>query len=456
MKKNDIFTAEIEAVSAEGNGICRIDGFAVFVSGGAVGDVAEIRIVKMLKNYAFGRLERLITPSPYRTDPICPCFQRCGGCVYRHISYEEELRIKHRRVADAVGRIGGFRDFPIDPIVGAERTDGYRNKAQLPVSLGKNGVEIGFFANHSHRITDTDRCLLQPEIFNKALKIFREFLNQTDNPPYIESEHKGVVRHLYLRLGEKTGELMVCPVINADCLNDEDRLVEMLRAGLPGLKTVVINTNTKRTNVILGEKNRTVLGGGYIEDELCGCRFRISPLSFYQVNRTQAEKLYTLCAEYADLSENDTLLDLYCGTGTIGLTMASRCKRLIGAEIVEQAVADARINAKINGIENAEFICADAAQAAQRLALKSVSPDVVIIDPPRKGCSAELIETIAKMLPKRVVYVSCDPATLARDLSRFAALPDGMSYLPVKITPLDMFPRTAHVECVVLMSKVQK
>ena len=451
LKKNDIFEAEIIDYTSEGSGICRIEGIAVFVPDTAVGDRAEIRIVKTAKNYAFGRLEKIISPSAERCQPDCGIFRKCGGCTFRHISYDAELDFKQKRVTDALTRIGGVKKDLITGIVGSDKISGYRNKAQLPLCNDPDGrIRAGFFAPRSHRVIPLTECALQTPVFNRAAEIFLEWANSRSLSVYDEREHKGVLRHLYLRSAEKTGELMVCVVANADSLPGEDELVGMLRESLPGLKTVVLNINKDKTNVIVGKKCRSLWGEGYITDELCGHSFRISPLSFYQVNRDQAERLYGIAGELAGISKHETLIDMYCGTGTIGLSMASKVKKLIGVEIIPQAVEDAKKNAAANGITNAEFICADAAVAAAQLRADEIKADCIVLDPPRKGCSAELIETVVSMSPKRIVYVSCDPATLARDISIFTK----HDYNVQKAVPVDMFPRTAHVETVCLLSKL--
>ena len=450
LKKNEIYTAEIIDYTTEGSGICRIDGMAVFVPNTAVGDVAEIKIVKAAKKYAFGRLEKIIVASPDRCCPDCDIFRKCGGCTFRHISYEAELRFKHKRVYDALTRIGGIDGELVMPIVGSASADGYRNKAQLPLTVDKEGrICAGFFAPRSHRVIPLETCALQSPVFNRAAAVFLEWANDVKPSVYNEQSHSGVLRHLYLRYGEKTKELMVCIVINADKLDHADKLSDALRAELPQLKTVVLNINREKTNVITGKKCIPIYGDGYITDELCGLRFRISPLSFYQVNRNQAERLYELAAEFADLKDGETLLDMYCGTGTIGLSMADKAGRLIGAEIIPQAVEDAKKNAAANSADNARFICADASQAAIQLKSEGIKPDCIVVDPPRKGCDSTLIEAICQMSPGRIVYVSCDPATLARDIRIFAE----KGYKVCKAVPVDMFPRTAHVETVVLMSR---
>ena len=450
LKKNDIVPLTITSATAEGSGVGKTDeGMAVFVPLSAVGDELDVRILKVKKTYAFGKIEKIIKHAPSRVKPDCPYFSKCGGCVWRHISYKEECEIKRQKFADAVSRIGGL-DAQVMPIIGSGRELRYRNKAQLPVGLSREGgLCMGFYALHSHRIIDCDDCLLQPECFADVMRITRGFMEKTDNDVYDEATGKGRLRHLYIRLGEVTNELMVCYVVNGNGLKQEDILLKMLREGLPNLKTVVINSNRENTNVILGAKNRVIYGSGYITDVLCGLKFKISPFSFWQVNRAQAETLYNKAREYAALTGEETLLDLYCGTGTIGLSMARDCKKLIGVEIIEDAVRDAENNAAVNSICNARFMCADAPEAAARLESEGVRPDVVVLDPPRKGCGEELVRTIGKMAPERVVYVSCDPATLARDLKTFAEI----GYKTEEVTPVDMFPRTAHVESACLMSR---
>ena len=354
------------------------------------------------------------------------------------------------RVYDAVTRIGGIKDFEFKDIISCERPDRYRNKAQFPIGRAKDGSAVfGFYSFHTHRIIPCDDCLLQPEAFNSVIEITKRFIDKTNADIYDETTGKGRLRHLYMRLGEITDELMVCYVVNGNGLKQEDELVRMLKDGLPNLKSVIINSNREKTNVVLGKKNRVAYGSDHITDVLCGLKFKISPFSFWQVNRAQAEKLYGKAKEYANLQKDEILLDLYCGTGTIGLTMAENCKTLVGAEIVEDAIKNANENAKANGIENARFICADASKAAAQLKAEGLQPDVVVLDPPRKGCGEDVILTVAQMSPKRVVYVSCDPATLARDLEIF----ESNGYKTKEVTPCDMFPRTAHVETVVLLSK---
>ncbi len=446
MKKNDVVVLDITATSTDGYGIGRHDGIAVFVPNSAEGDRVEAKILKVKKSYAYGKVERLITPSPDRIAPDCNTFSRCGGCVYRHISYKKECEIKAKKVEDCIRRIGGI-ELKAQPILAAENIQGYRNKAQLPIS--ENG-KTGFFAPHSHRIIETDACLLSPKIFNEIAAIFSQWITEYGISVYNEAEHKGLLRHLYMRIGAANEETMVVLVINSDTLPHSNELLEKLKALLGNrLCSFQININKRDTNVILGDTCRVLYGKEYITDTLCGVKVRISPLSFYQVNHDMTEQLYKKAAEYA-VPDGKNIIDLYCGAGTIGLSMAKAAKSIIGAEIVPEAVTDARLNAKENGIDNAEFICADAADAAKQLSNRGISADVVILDPPRKGCSEELLNTVAtEFSPERIVYISCDPATLARDCK----ILNDLGYKLKEYTPVDLFPRTHHIETIALLLK---
>lgn len=454
LQKNNIIELEITSMTAEGSGVGKTqEGIAVFVPLSAVGDKLRVKIIKVKKTYAFGKIEEIIIPSKDRKSADCPYFNQCGGCVYRHINYDAEKRIKEQKVKDAVTRIGGISEDKVKPLLCSGNPNRYRNKAQLPAGLDRDGnILLGFYAFHSHRIINCDDCMLQPEIFKKVIKITRDFMEETKQLPYDEKTGKGKLRHLYIRYGEKTDELMVCYVVNGNGLKKEDVLVANLKESLPNLKSVVINSNRERTNVILGAKNRVAYGRGYINDILCGLKFKISPLSFFQVNRETAEILYNKAREYASLTGKEILFDLYCGTGTIGLSMAKDCKQLIGVEVISQAIDDAKENARENNIDNARFICGDAAQAAVTLEKQGIKPDAIVVDPPRKGLDKELISTISRMNPQRIVYVSCDPATLARDLKIF----EENGYEIREITPVDMFPGTSHVESVCLLTKENK
>ena len=449
LKKNDIITLTIDNCSLDGSGVGHYEGIAVFVPMAFTGETVSAHILKVKKNCAFAKVKDIITPAAERVDPGCPVYERCGGCAFRHITYEAEAAIKHNAATQALHRIGKI-DIEPQPIMTVS-PDRYRNKAQYPVSREGDKIKIGFYSPHSHRVADCRDCLLQPAAFAKVLDISGEFIEAYNISVYDETSGCGLLRHIYLRTGGN-GDIMVCFVINGDSLPHSDELVSLLTAKVANIKSIMLNINKDDTNVILGDKCLPLWGDEYITDILCGLEFRISPLSFYQVNRPCAELLYLKAREYANLHGDETVLDIYCGLGTIGLSMAREAGKIIGVEIVEQAVEDAKQNAALNGIKNAEFICADASPAAKELEERGISPDVVILDPPRKGCDAGLIETVARLSPQRVVYVSCDPATLSRDLAIF----DTLGYKTIEVTPADMFPRTAHVECVVLMSRVEK
>ncbi len=449
MKKNDILAVTVDGMTAEGSGVAHPDGFAVFIKGAAVGDRVKTRIIKVNKKYAIGRIEEIVARSPDRCDNDCAAFPSCGGCAFRHISYEAECRIKRKRVQDAMTRIGGI-DIAVSDIIAADDIDGYRNKAQYAVGGDKNGVAIGFFAERSHRIVDCRSCRLQPSEFSEIIGLFEAFVEEKGISLYDETTGKGILRNIYIRRAEMTDEIMVCAVINADELPYSERLVELFKNALGDrLKTVVVNVNKEKTNVVLGQKCHAVYGDGYITDVLCGVKVRLNALSFYQVNRRMAERLYSIAGDLAECDEK-VLLDLYCGAGTIGLSMAVRAKEVIGAEIIPQAVEDARFNAKQNGIDNARFFCGDAYQTARRLKEEGLRPQVVVVDPPRKGLEEGLPRFIAdEFSPERVVYVSCDPATLARDCAAF----EESGYTVSEVVPVDMFPRTHHVETVALLCR---
>ncbi len=458
LSKNQIIPLDITGTTAEGSGIGRAkldgegSGLAVIVPFTAVGDRIQCRILKVEKNLAYGRVEELVTPSGDRVqaEGDCPVFGRCGGCAWRHVTYDAELRYKQQRVADALRRIGGL-DVEIRPIIGSENAEHYRNKAQYPVRPGPYRPMIGFYAPRSHRVVEQHACVLQPAIFETIVEIVFQWAKKTGLPIYDETTRKGILRHIYIREAESTGEIQVCLVCASGKLPDTHELIETLLKRVPGLQSVVVNLNREDTNVVLGGNGFTLWGQDFITDELCGLRFRLSPRSFYQVNRRQAETLYGVAAELAAPGSEDTLLDLYCGTGTIGLSMAARAGQVIGVETVTEAVEDAKQNAEENGIGNARFLCADAGAAAEQLRREGVRPAVVVLDPPRKGCAPAVIEAVAAMEPLRVVYVSCDPATLARDLKRFAE----KGYKTEAVQPVDMFPRTPHVESVARLLREQ-
>ena len=448
LKKNQIEEAEITAMSSDGNGIAKIDGMVVFVPYTAVGDKLKIRIVKMQKNYSFGIIEEMLQPSPDRVDDHCPVYKKCGGCAFRHISYEAELRHKAEFVQSNLRRLGGL-DPVMLPITPSPLVQGYRNKAQYPIREYDGKIEAGFFAKRSHRVISCASCDLQPAFFEQILEYTKQFLEEYHISAYDEQTGKGKVRHLYIRYGEVSGEVMVCLVVNSERLPHAAEYVEGLLKVCPQVVSVVLNINREQNNVILGQKCITLYGKDTIEDTLCDVRFELSPLSFYQVNRQAAEKLYRLAAEMAQFEGNELLMDLYCGAGTIGLSMASKVRELIGVEIVPDAVENAKENAKRCGVENARFICADAKKAAAQLAAENLHPDVIVVDPPRKGCDLEVLQAISAMAPKRLVMISCNSASLARDCKELEAL----GYHLEKAAPVDLFPRTTHVETVVLLSK---
>ncbi len=447
MQKNDEIILEITDVTAEGSGVGRYEGMAVFVPLTAVGDKAKVLILKVKKSYAYGKLLELLEASPYRIENDCPVFARCGGCVSRHISYIKECELKENHVKNCINRIGKIDLLP-QKIIPALKSECYRNKAQYPVSQrGK----FGFFATHSHRVIECNNCSLQPIEFSTICEIVERWIAKYNISLYNEETHSGVLRHLYLRKGEKTNEIMVVFVVNSEKLSHcEEIVAELLKAFPDEIKSIQLNVNCEDTNVILGEKCVVLFGEDHITDIICDVRVRISPLSFYQVNRDMAEILYKKAAQYGRV-EGKKIIDLYCGTGTIGLSMASLAKKVIGVEIIGAAVEDAKINALANGFKNTEFICGDAADAAKELVRRGDKADVVFLDPPRKGCEKQLLQTVANdFSPERVVYISCDPATLARD----AAELQGLGYILKEYTPVDLFPRTAHVETVALFERI--
>lgn len=448
LKKNEIYPVHITGYTAEGLGVCRIDGQVVFVHGALEGEEADVKILKVGKNEAYAKIETLKTPSDHRITPDCPYDKFCGGCALRHMSYEEECRMKAQRVRDALARIGSVDPGAV-PILAAENTENYRNKAIFPVGTVQNQADAGFYRARTHDLISTETCKIQSltaaAIRTAAVNWMRDF----KIPVYDETAHRGLVRHIYVRNAFGTGQVMACLVVNGPAVPHEKELVQRLQAAVPELTTVVLCKNTRKGNAILGSEFRTLFGPGTIDDTLCGLTFRLSPRSFYQVNRDQAQRLYELAISRAELKKTDTVLDLYCGTGTITLCMAKSCGKAIGVEIIESAIADAKENAARNGIENAEFFCADAGTAAKKLADEGIRPDVVTVDPPRKGLSPDVVEAIDTMNPRRVVYISCDPATLARDVKRFA----GVGYLLKSADAADLFPHCAHVESVVVLER---
>lgn len=447
LRKNDEIELIIDGLTSEGAAVGHYNGLAVFVRGGVPGDSLLVHIIKTAKRYAVGIIKEVRQPSPSRIESDCPAAAKCGGCSFRNMTYAEELRYKQSRVEEAVARIAHL-SVPVQPIRGADKLDGYRNKAQYPVVIDDGALTAGFYAYKSHRIVPCGDCLLQPPVFRDCLQAFADWARQAEITSYDEHTGKGLLRHIYLRRAAATGEIMACAVINGDTLPQAEVLISAL-SKIDGMQSICINVNKEDSNVVLGNVTKALWGSETITDVLCGKRFAISPNAFYQVNHDQCEKLYRQAAEYAALTGQETLVDLYCGAGTIGLTMADKAKKLFGIEIVPQAIENAKHNAKQNGITNAEFFCGDAAAGAKELQRRGIQPDVVMLDPPRKGCSEELLHTVAAMQPLRIVYVSCDSATLARDL----AILNEIGYSAREITPVDMFPRTPHVEAVALLER---
>lgn len=446
LRKNDVCTLTLTGYTAEGYGVGRTeDGLAVFVPGGARGDRAEIQLLKVRKSYAFGKLLRLVEPAPCRMAVDCPVFAQCGGCDFRHVTYEEELSLKALRVQDAMNRLGGF-SLPLPEIVPSPLPDGYRNKAMFPVARQNGKTVFGFYRSRSHQLIPFDRCRLQPGRFSRVAEAVCGWADEAGVSVYQEETGRGLLRHIYLREGR--GGVQLTLVCNGNALPGEALLIQRCRAAEPSLCGIVLNENRERSNRILGPVCRTVWGEGRLEDTLAGHSFRLSPLSFYQVNHDQTEQLYGEIVRLAAPEGTGTVLDLYCGVGTITLALAEHCRGVTGVELVPEAIEDAKDNAARNGIFNARFFCADAGQAALRLAEEQFLPEAVVVDPPRKGIDLAAVEAICAMQPRRIVYVACDPASLARDAR---LLCDRGGYQVTAIKAFDMFPKTANVETVVLL-----
>ena len=444
LEKGSVYTAVIDGYSSEGLGIARVNGAVVFVPHAVRGEEIDLRITKVMKTSCAGEIVKIHNPSPERMEPECPYAGKCGGCAYRHLTYPEELWAKRQRVQDALTRIGGL-DLTVEEILGAKNPEHYRNKSQYPV--GADG-SIGFFQARTHKVVPIRRCLIQTEAADRTAQAVGEWMRRYKISAYDETTGKGLVRHVCVRVNRK-GESLCCVVVNGNKVPREPELAAYVTAAVPHTVGVLLNSNTRRGNVILGDKYRTLFGRNYLMDTLCGLEFKLSMPSFYQVNRDQAEVLYGKALEFAGLTGNETVLDLYCGIGTITLCLAKAAKRVIGAEIVPPAIRDAKENALRNHIENAEFFCGDAADIAAKLESDGLRPDVVTVDPPRKGLAPEVIASVAAMGPEKVVYVSCDPATLGRDVKIFREF----GYEAKRAAAVDMFPGTAHVETVVLLSR---
>ena len=460
--KNDTVRLIITDIGTNGEGIGRVDGYTLFIKDAIIGDEVEAKIIKAKKNYGYARLMNIITPSKDRIEPVCPVARQCGGCQIQEMDYQAQLRFKQELVKNNIERIGHISDYQMMPVIGMDEPFHYRNKAQYPVGMDKDGnIVMGFFAGRTHHIIDNTDCALGAKINSRILGIIKEYMQDNKIKPYDEDKHAGTVRHILIRNGYHTDQIMVCLVINAESIKNSDDLVKRLK-DIDGMTSIMININRNKTNVILGDTCKTLWGKSYIEDYICDIRYQISPLSFYQVNPKQTEKLYSKALEYAGLTGNETVWDLYCGIGTISLFMAAKARKVYGVEIVPQAIEDAKNNARLNNIDNAEFFVGKAeevvpafyeelsrkAAAGDEEAKRGIHPDVVVVDPPRKGCEETLLETVVKMSPKRMVYVSCDSATLARDLKFM----EEHGYKVEKVQAVDQFGNTVHVETVVKLS----
>ena len=448
LHRGDPLQVSIETATIDGSGVARVDGQVVFVPGALPGERCSVRIAHVGRSAVFAQLLSVLTPSVHRVEPDCPYFPLCGGCALRHMDYEQELALKQAHVQSCLTRIGG-QTISALPITGAAQTDGYRNKVQFPVQEQDGRPVAGFFSGKTHRVIPVRHCRIQPDCADAIRGAVLAWMEQYHIRAYDEQTHTGYIRHIYIRFGAESGQILVCIVANCAQLPKKKQLVAALLAAEPGITTIVFSPNTKKGNTVLGTEFHPLYGDGTITDTLCGLQFRLSAPAFYQVNHAQAERLYEKAVQLAGLTGNETVLDLYCGTGTITLCLARHAKKAIGVEIVPQAIEDAKFNAAQNGMENAEFFCMDAGQAAKMLADRRIRPDVIVVDPPRKGVSADVIEAISAMAPQRVVYVSCDPATLARDLKLLTAA----GYTLQTAEAFDLFLRCAHVETVVLLSR---
>lgn len=453
LKKNDVIQSRVVDVTNEGFGVVKVDNFPIFVPFTCLNELVEVIVVKVQKTFAFGRVKEILEPSPDRIEPSCGVYNRCGGCSLRHMSYEAECDIKENYALETMKRVGKVDLDKIDvlPIHPSLKTSGYRNKAQYPIQRDSKGnLKIGFYASRTHDVIDGSSCDLQPSFFKDIVELTREFINEFDISVYDEIAHKGLLRHLYIRYGEVSGQIMVCLVLNGKKLPYKEEYIDRLISLNPNIKSIVLDFNTKSTNVILGDEYEVIYGSEVIIDTLCGNEIEISPLSFYQVNHDQAEVLYGVAKEFADLKGNELLIDLYCGAGTIGLSMANDVDRVIGVEIIEEAIEAAKRNATRNGYTNTEFYAGDASKLASDLAKRNLKPEVIVVDPPRKGITQDVIDACVTMNPSRVVYVSCNVATLARDVELFSKV----GYEITKFTTVDLFPRTSHVEAVALLERV--
>lgn len=448
LNKNEIVELNIESYSSQGEGIAKLNGIVIFIKGTIQGELVSAKIIKVKKNCAWAKLLKIIKPSVFRIKPDCPHSSSCGGCSLRHMSYEEELRFKLQKVNDAISKIGKI-DFKIDKIHGSLKVDRYRNKAIFPVSQDKdNNIKIGLFQSRSHNVIDVDRCYIQSEQAEQVISVIRKWMEENNISAYDEETQRGKIRHIYVRTN-KNSEVLVCIVANTQNLRHTDKLIEKFRKTDIKLAGLMLNVNNKNTNVALGQTYKKIFGKQKITDWLFDLSFDLYVPSFFQVNRRQAEKLYEIAINFAGIEKTDTVIDMYCGAGTISLCMAKSAKEVTGIEIVNQAIENAKQNAIINQIENVKFVCQDASDASQNLVKNNIHPDIVCVDPPRKGLDNVTLNSILEMAPKKIIYISCDCATLARDLNIFKQ----DNYHLSKAQAVDMFPRTPHVETVCMLTK---
>ena len=447
--KNREYIIKIDSYGHEGEGVGKINNFTVFVKGAIKGETVKIKLIKVNKTYGIAKLLEVIVPSQHREKPVCSIYKRCGGCNLQHISYTEQLNFKTQRVKDVMERVGKLEDAKIHNTIGMEFPYNYRNKVQLPVGSIDSEVVVGFYAPRSHDIINMEHCYIQSKLGDKVILILKEWMKENKIKPYDEKTHSGIIRHIMLREGFRTKEVMVVIVTNGAKLPNAKSLVQKLRENILNLKSVIQNINEDKTNVILGQKSITLWGQDTISDYIGDFRFNISPLSFFQVNPIQTEVLYNKAMEYADLNGDEIVFDAYCGTGTISLFLSKKAKMVFGVEIIPQAIDNANENKKENNVNNVEFIVGKSEEEIPKLIKSGINPDVIVLDPPRKGCEESLLHAIAEAAPKKIVYVSCDPATLARDLR----ILEDLNYKTVEIQPVDMFPQSAHIETVVKLTK---
>ena len=452
LSKDKMYIVEIVDIGQGGVGIGKFEGFTVFVDGGLIKDKIKVKIIKSKKNYAVGEIVEILEPSPYRVERKCSKeLKACGGCQIQELDYKEQLNLKTNEVKQVISRIGKLDDVVIHPALGMEEPFRYRNKAQFPIQKVDGVPVIGFYKKKSHDIIPTDQCIIQHDVNDKIIKIIKTYIRAYNVSIYDEKTHTGVLRHLVTKVGFTTKEVMVVLVANGRKLPYLNELASVLKENIPGFKTLVVNINREKTNVILGNENRIIYGDGKINDNIGDLVFEISPLSFFQVNPIQTEVLYNKALEYANLGENDTVFDIYCGIGTISLFLAQKAKKVYGIEIVEEAIKDAKRNAEINKLDNVEFYVGKAEEVVPKMYKQGKRANVVVVDPPRKGCDEKVLDTIISMQPDRVVYVSCNPSTLARDLNYL----DERGYKCLEVQPVDMFPHSVHIENVALIVKKQ-